>query len=104
YKPKQVILLDQAESALYDLLMELSTAKKSNCLEVVVGDVCNQARMLKLFTYFQPEVVFHAAAYKHVPLMENNPCEAVQTNIEGSKIIAQLAHQFKVETFVLIST
>jgi len=104
YSPKKLVLLDQAESALYDLEMELTSQKKGDCTEVVIGDICNYQRMLKLFSHFKPQVVFHAAAYKHVPLMENNPCEAVHTNIEGSKNIAQLSHDFGVDIFVMVST
>lgn len=104
YQPQKVILLDQAESDLYNLQMELAPLKKGKCTEIVIGDICNYHRMQKVFSHFQPHIVFHAAAYKHVPLMENNPYEAVHTNIKGSKIIAQLSDEYKIETFVLIST
>ena len=71
---------------------------------MVVGDIRNEKRMRRLFDYFKPEIVFHAAAYKHVPLMELNPSEAVLTNILGTKILADLSNEFGVKTFVMIST
>src|SRR5690606_16724274 len=104
FAPKKVILFDQAESALYDLEMELASQKKANCIEIVVGDICNKERLKKVFTHFHPEVVFHAAAYKHVPMMENNPSEAIQTNVGGTMNIAELAHEYQVESFVMVST
>lgn len=104
YGPKKVILLDQAESALYDFHNELIAANQAEAAEVVVGDVRNQHRMKKLFETFHPAIVFHAAAYKHVPLMEENPSEAVQTNVLGTKVLVDLADQYKVERFVMVST
>lgn len=104
YSPKKVILLDQAESALYDFHNELIAANQAKEVEIIVGDVRNQHRMKKLFETFNPSIVFHAAAYKHVPLMENNPSEAVQTNVLGTKVLVDLADQYKVEKFVMIST
>jgi FlaA1/EpsC-like NDP-sugar epimerase len=104
YAPKKVLLVDQAESALYELEIELSTLRNSKCIEVIIGNVNHRERMEKVFTTFHPEIVYHAAAYKHVPLMENNPCEAIQTNILGSKIMADLANQYECEAFVMVST
>ena len=104
YSPSKVIILDQAESALYDFHNELIAGNQDKALEVVVGDVRNQHRMKNLFKSFKPSIVFHAAAYKHVPLMEDNPSEAVQTNVLGTKILVDLADQFKAEKFVMIST
>lgn len=104
YSPKKLLLLDQAESALYELEMELSTIKGGENTEIIISDICNIKRMDKVFESFKPEIVFHAAAYKHVPLMENNPSEAIQTNVLGSKTLADLSHQFNVKTFVMIST
>ena len=104
YKPKKVILLDQAESLLYDLNQELSSVYKTFNWEVVIGDITRKERMEKLFNHFKPEIVFHAAAYKHVPLMELNPAEAIRTNVQGTKILADLSVNFKVDKFIFIST
>lgn len=104
YSPKRVLLVDQAESALYELELELNAEKTNSTIEVIIGDVCNKSRMEKVFSTYHPEIVYHAAAYKHVPLMENNPCEAIQTNILGSKIMADLANQYGAEAFVMVST
>lgn len=104
YSPKELILLDQAESDLYELEMELSTYRQADCLEIVVGDVCNEVRMRLLMQKKKPDIIYHAAAYKHVPLMENNPAEAIRTNVWGSKIMADLAIEFGVKTFVMVST
>jgi len=104
YEPEKLILLDQAESALYDFHNELIAGNMDKSVEIVVGDVRNEHRMKKLFENFQPSIVFHAAAYKHVPLMEDNPSEAVQTNVRGTKILVDLADQYKTDKFVMIST
>lgn len=104
YEPKLVVLLDQAESALYDLEFELNQLKGISPFEVVIGDVCNEERMRRLFELFQPSWVFHAAAYKHVPMMELNPSEAVRNNIQGTKILVDLSNETGVYKFVMIST
>lgn len=104
FNPKNIILLDQAESPLFDLQFELNQHFSNLCFEVVIGDICNQERMRKLFQTFQPDIVFHAAAYKHVPMMELNPAEAVQTNVKGTKILADLSFEFGVQKFIMIST
>jgi FlaA1/EpsC-like NDP-sugar epimerase len=104
YKPKKVILLDQAESPLYDFQNELLTNLPSLNFEVVVGDIRSFERMERLFDFFKPDYVFHAAAYKHVPLMENNPSEAVLTNVKGTKNLVDLALKHHVQKFVMIST
>ncbi len=104
FNPKLLILLDQAESPLFDLQFTLLNDFPELKFELVIGDVCNEIRMQNLFKTFKPQLVFHAAAYKHVPMMEMNPSEAVATNILGTKIIADLSDSFKVEKFVMIST
>lgn len=104
YKPKKILLLDQAESALYDFHNELIASGVDSCIEVVIGDVRNIHRMRKLFYYFKPSIVFHAAAYKHVPLMEDNPSEATQTNVLGTKNLVDLSDEIGVDRFVMIST
>ncbi len=104
FNPKLLILLDQAESPLFDLQFTLLNDFPELKFELVIGDVCNEIRMQNLFKTFKPQLVFHAAAYKHVPMMEMNPSEAVATNVLGTKIIADLSDSFKVEKFVMIST
>jgi len=104
HHPKKIILLDQAESPLYDLENQLRQLETQTKLEVVIADVCSLNRMQKIFDVFHPEIIFHAAAYKHVPMMENNPSEAIHTNILGTKHLVDLACQYQVEKFIFIST
>lgn len=104
YNAKKVILLDQAESPIYELNQELLSKHKKVNWEIVIGDITRQDRMENVFEFFKPNVVFHAAAYKHVPLMELNPAEAIRTNVRGTKILATLADKNKVDKFVFIST
>ncbi len=104
YNPGLLIALDQAESPLYELEIELRREFPNLNLDVVIGDIRQKERMKNLFKHFHPQVVFHAAAYKHVPMMELNPTEAVLTNVLGSKNLVDLSLEFEVETFVLIST
>ena len=104
FNPGKIVLLDQAESPLYEFDIEMQEKIKIKNLETVVGDIRNTERMRNLFNTFKPEVVFHAAAYKHVPLMENNPSESILTNVYGTKIIADLSVEFMVSKFVMIST
>jgi len=104
YYPKKIIIFDQAESPLYDLELELREKYNFYNFEIVIGDVTNKVRVTKVFETFAPDLVFHAAAYKHVPMMENNPSEAVLTNVLGTKNIADLSQEFNVQKFVMIST
>lgn len=104
YKPHTLILIDQAESPLYEIERELSAKGLPTRLMVFVADICNSARMNLIFSEFKPEIVFHAAAYKHVPLMESNPSEAVAVNIFGTRSLADIAVKNKVRKFVMIST
>jgi FlaA1/EpsC-like NDP-sugar epimerase len=106
YNPKKVIAIDRAESALYDLEMELLNAdkKRHDSTIFLVSDVCNRPRMARVFEEWKPDLVFHTAAYKHVPLMEAQPFEAIQVNVLGTRIIADLSLQYNVEKFVLVST
>jgi len=104
YNPGKLILLDQAESPLYDLQIELGASNSDLNFEVVIGDIRSAERMERLFDYFRPNFVFHAAAYKHVPMMENNPSEAVLTNVLGTKNLVDLSKRFEVKKFVMIST
>jgi FlaA1/EpsC-like NDP-sugar epimerase len=104
YEPKRLILLDQAESPAYELEQELKGTENFERLEVVIGDIRNFERMKKLFELLKPNWVFHAAAYKHVPLMEDNPSEAIRTNIFGTNNLVDLSIQFNVHKFVMVST
>ncbi|MDT8413592.1 MAG: nucleoside-diphosphate sugar epimerase/dehydratase [Vicingaceae bacterium] len=104
FSPKKIILLDQAESPLYDMELELGDDPNHVPYEIVIGDIRNKERMENLFKTFQPNYVFHAAAYKHVPMMENNPSESIFTNVLGTKVIADLAVQYNIERFVMVST
>ncbi len=104
YYPEKVILLDQAETPLYELGVELGNSIKEKNYELVIGDVRNRKRMENVFMTFRPEIVFHAAAYKHVPVMEENPSEAILTNVLGTKMLADLSVEHGAGKFVLIST
>jgi FlaA1/EpsC-like NDP-sugar epimerase len=104
FEPALLILLDNAESPLHELELEMRDTFASQKIEVVIGDVRNRERMENVFRSFQPEIVYHAAAYKHVPMMENNPSESVLTNVLGTQITADLAVEFKTARFVLVST
>lgn len=104
YSPEKVIILDQAESPLYNLEVELKEKGLLHLTESVIGDIRNYERLENVFKTLKPDYVFHAAAYKHVPLMENNPSEALITNVLGSKNLVDLALKYDVERFVMIST
>jgi len=104
YQPEKIILLDQAESPLYDFQNELISNFPRLNFDVVIGDIRSSERMERLFDFFKPNYVFHAAAYKHVPMMENNPSEAVLTNVKGTRNLVDLSLKYKVQKFVMIST
>ena len=106
YKPKKVILLDQAESPMYDLQFELKNTYKNDLdrMEFVIANVKDRPRMEEVFELYHPQLVYHAAAYKHVPFMEENPYEAVYVNVFGTRNIADLAIKYGVQKFVMIST
>lgn len=101
---KKLVLVDQGETPLYELNNELQQFDTQVHFEMVIGDVRNMFRMERAFSTFKPDIVFHAAAYKHVPLMEQNPSEAILTNVLGTKNIADLCNRFKVIKMVYIST
>ncbi len=103
YKYKQLILLDVAESPLFDLQQHFIRRKAKN-IEFIVSDVRNQERMEFLYDSYQPDIIFHASAYKHVPFMEENPYEAIRINVQGTRIMADLAVKHNAEKFVMIST
>jgi len=104
YEPESLWIFDQAESALYDLQQELSSHPFLNRCEFAIGDITQLKRVENLMASAVPEIIFHAAAYKHVPLMELNPSEAVLTNLGGTKNLADAALKFQVKKFILIST
>ena len=105
YFPAKIILIDQSESGLFDLEYELSGVMPSNTeLVVKVADVTDKSRLSAIFKAHKPAFVFHAAAYKHVPLMEKNPYEAVKVNILGTQVLADLAAEHAVQKFVMVST
>ena len=104
YKPKNLILIDQAETPLYDVELELKEAVGCKNYTIVLADILHKKRLEKVFKTFKPEYVYHAAAYKHVPMMENNPLEALQNNVMGSRILADLSHEYGVKKFVMVST
>ncbi len=104
YEPGLVVLLDNAESPLHEMELELADTMKGLRYEIVVGDIRNRERMENVFKTFRPGIVYHAAAYKHVPMMENNPSESILTNVLGTKITADLAVQYGAGKFVLVST
>lgn len=105
YYPSRITLIDQAESSLYDLEFEIKNKiPKNTVIKILIADVTDKHRMRKVFAEAKPFYVFHAAAYKHVPLMENNPYEAVKVNVFGTKNIADLSAEFGVNKFVMVST
>jgi FlaA1/EpsC-like NDP-sugar epimerase len=102
--PSRIVLVDQGESALYDIERELVDERGFSAGVPVLADVCNRDRMRQVFERYRPQVVFHAAAYKHVPLMEANPLESVRNNVLGTRAVADVSIEFGVERFLLIST
>lgn len=102
--PKQLLLVGRGEFSIYTIEMELRERFPELNMTALIADVRDPQRMRYLFAQFQPEVIFHAAAHKHVPLMERNPSEAVLNNIIGTRAVAMLASEFEAESFVLIST
>ena len=104
YQPEAMMLIDQAETPDHDLLLIMQKRFPKVKSEVVVTSICKKDRMESIFKEFRPDYVFHAAAYKHVPMMEGNPSEAVQNNIYGTKVIADLSVKYGVKKFVMVST
>lgn len=104
FNPYSIILIDQAETPLHDMRLELKEKWREIRAEIIVADVSNASRMERIFTRTRPQYIFHAAAYKHVPMMEDNVSESVQTNIQGTKIIADLAVKYNADKFVMVST
>lgn len=104
YKPAIMILIDQAETPEHDIRLMMAKEYPEIRSETIVTSICKKERMERIFADYMPDYVFHAAAYKHVPMMENNPTEAVQNNIYGTKIMADLAVKYGAKKFVMVST
>ena len=104
FKPAAMMLVDQAETPEHDIRIMMAKRWPEIKAETVVASICNVGHMRRIFSTFKPDYVFHAAAYKHVPMMEDNPSEAVQNNIYGTKVIADLSVEFGVKKFVMVST
>ena len=101
---KEIVLVDQAETPMHELQLELEERFPKVKVNLFIGDITNYCRMNHVFSMYRPRYVFHAAAYKHVPMMENNPSEAIYTNVFGTKNIADLSIKYNVDKFVMIST
>lgn len=104
YRPSLIILCDKAETPMHDFHLEIQERYKTANVKAYLGDITDRQRMEHLFEVYNPQIVFHAAAYKHVPLMEDNPSIAVINNVLGTRILAELAVANDVEKFVMIST
>ena len=104
YEPKRLVILDIYENNLYDIEVELKSAYPKASIDAVVASVRDKDRLEEIFKEYKPEIVFHAAAHKHVPLMENNPLEAIKNNVFGTYNVVNCADEFEVEKFILIST
>ncbi|AAO36749.1 polysaccharide biosynthesis protein [Clostridium tetani] len=104
FKPRKLLILDIYENNAYDLQMELNYSNPNLDKEVIIASIREEERLREIFEKYKPEVVFHAAAHKHVPLMENNPAEAVKNNIIGTYNLVKCCHEYKVKKFVQIST
>lgn len=104
FAPAELILIDQAETPMHDVRLYMANNHSDLHVETIVTSICREDRMESIFAQYRPEYVFHAAAYKHVPMMENNPAEAVQNNIYGTRVIADLAVKYGTKKFVMIST
>lgn len=104
FEPQKIIILDQAETPLHYLKLELGNVISNTSIETVICDVRNKETLKEIFIKYMPQVVFHAAAYKHVPMMEDNPAQAVFANVLGTKNTADLSIEFGVNNFVFVST
>lgn len=104
YNPAELILVDQAETPLHDIRLMMKRMFPSIQAFTIIGDISHEERMKEIFEAHRPDYVFHAAAYKHVPMMEDNPSESIQNNVKGTQIIADLAVKYDTKKFVMIST
>ena len=104
FAAKKTILIDQAETPMFHLEHELREKFEHLPAQLILGDITNRQNMERIFQEYRPTVVFHAAAYKHVPILENNPYEAIRVNVGGTRVITELSAKYQVEKFVMIST
>lgn len=104
HNPKQILLLDNYENSLYDIELELKTTHPNNDIRAIVANIREKERLDAIFNKYSPEIVFHAAAHKHVPLMENNPTEAIKNNVFGTYNLVNCSDKYNVKRFILIST
>lgn len=104
YNPAEMVLIDSAETPQHDIRLMMAKQYPNIKAETIVTTICSKSRMEHIFETYHPDYVFHAAAYKHVPMMENNPCESIQNNVYGTKILADLSVKYGVKKFVMIST
>ena len=104
FNPYKLILVDQAETPLHDIRLELQDRWRDIDAETIIADISNATRMEAIFREYQPQYIFHAAAYKHVPMMEDNVSESIQVNVYGTRTVADLAVKYRAEKFVMIST
>ena len=104
YRPQELVLIDQAETPMHDVRIYMKKHHPDIVTHTIVASIGNQSRMEEVYKQFRPEYVFHAAAYKHVPMMEDNPSEAVQNNIYGTRVMADLAVKYGTKKFVMVST
>lgn len=104
YSPKYILCIDHSETGLYNLDLDLNKLKKNHICKLIVGDIRDEVKMRHIFEEHKPMICFHAAAYKHVPMMENQVLEAIKNNVLGTKLLADLSVEFKCTRFVMIST
>ena len=104
FNPYKLILVDQAETPLHDIRLELQDRWRDIDAETIIADISNVTRMEEIFRRYKPQYIFHAAAYKHVPMMEDNVSESIQVNVYGTRTVADLAVKYGAEKFVMIST
>ena len=104
FNPRRLILIDQAETPLHDIRLMMAKQWPDIEAQTIVSDICMKERMEEIFAESRPDYVFHAAAYKHVPMMENNPGESIRNNVDGTRIIADLSVKYGVKKFVMVST
>jgi FlaA1/EpsC-like NDP-sugar epimerase len=104
FKPSKMMLIDQAETPQHDVRLMMARDWPDVPCETIVTSICKQKRMEEIFSKYRPDYVFHAAAYKHVPMMEDNPSESIQNNVYGTKVIADLSSKYGVKKFVMVST